>query len=122
MTPFDEVLPATQHYTLLAIATALYMASVASGRRTTSRLFWFCLAVTSMVPVTYIVVPALFWTVSHLSSLSWATSGPLAHGIAVALLVPAASYFALEFRSRKGRRRPRLEPSVSPPAGESAPR
>lgn len=121
MIPFNELLPATQHYSLLAIATALYTVAVASGRRTTSKLFWICLAVTGMVPILYIVVPALCW-MSRPSSLSWATSSPLAHGIAVALLVPVATYFALEFRSRKGRRKPRLEPRVSnPSAGESAP-
>lgn len=111
MTLLDELLPGAQHYSLLAIATALYTVAVVNKQGMTSKLLWGCLITVGMVPISYITLSSLYWTMS--CPWSWATACLLAHGIAVALLVPIATCLTQEYRSQKGRRKVRLEPKVS---------
>lgn len=110
MTLPDELLPATQHYTLLAIATALYAVVVVNRRRTSSKTLLLCLA--SAVGL----IPIFHMEVSVYSAMprpwSWTNISLLLHGIAIALVVPIATCLALEIRSPKAGRKVRLEPKI----------
>ena len=107
-----EVLPATQHYTLLAIATALYAATVVNRQRTPKTLWVWLAGAVGLVPILHMEMSV----VAALSSpWSWKEDGSLLlHGLAIALVVPIAVKLALELRSPKARRKPRLEPKVLP--------
>lgn len=104
-----EMLPATQHYTLLAIAIALYAATVVNVPRT-SKALWFAGAA-GLVPILHMEM-SVYAALSD--PLSWKDSSLLLHGVAIALVVPIAIELALGFKSRKVRRKLRVEPKVPP--------
>lgn len=106
-----DLLPATQHYTLLAIATALFAATVVNRQRT-PRPFWVWLAgVVGLVPILHMEMSVVS-AMSH--PWSWTDGSLLLHGLAIGLVVPITVKLALERRSPKTRRKPRLEPKVLP--------
>ena len=105
----DELLPATQHYTLLAIATALYTVTIVNRQRAAPKAFWFFLMGTmGLVPIVHMEM-SVFEAMSR--SWSWTNSSLLFHGIAIALVVPIALNLALGIRNNPPRKL-RLEPTV----------
>ena len=110
----DELLPATQHYTLLAIATALYTATVVKRQRTAPKLLWVGLGAVGLVPIFHLEMSVFWATTRPWSWTTWTLTdwSLLAHGIAIALVVPIATCLAVEFRFPKPRRKLKLEPTV----------
>lgn len=107
-----ELLPATQHYTLLAIATALYTVVVLNRREAASTALLLLASAVVLIPVFHIEMSVWVLWCPWSWSTWWTNSSLLLHGIAIALIVPIAISLALEVRSPKTRRKVRLEPRV----------
>lgn len=92
----EELLPAAQHYSLLAIATAVYALIVVNWKKELPTALWILLSTMGLIPIMHMELEVI----ATMSSppCSWRNLSVLLHGIAIASIVPAALYFTEEFK------------------------
>ena len=105
----DELLPAAQHHTLLAIATALYAAAVVMNKeRTMSKALWTSISVMGCIPVFHILIAVL---AAMTVPFSLTDVSLVLHGVAVAMVLPVALCMA-DIARVNPPKKPKLEPTV----------
>lgn len=105
----DELLPAAQHYTLLAIATALYAAAVVMNKeRPMSRALWTSISVMGCIPIFHMLIAVFAAMTIPISSTDVSL---VLHGVAVAAVLPVALCMADIARVNRPKK-PKLEPTV----------
>lgn len=116
MTLSSEVLPAMQHYALLAVALALFSLSLTHVKRRFSKWLWLVL----MAPPVAQMEWSLWEVIWGAAAVDSANGQPLvviqamAHGMAIVLVLALVLYIANQSTNELPRR-VRLEPTVSPP-------
>lgn len=105
MTLPDELLPASQHYTLLAIAIALFTFVVLSQLKPKSkRTLVILTAVVVFIPIFHMGIEVFLATSFPWSSANWRTNTSLwLHGVAIVLVGPIAIWLAVAIRSPRAR-------------------
>ena len=105
----EELLPAAQHYSLLAIATAIYALIVVNWKKDLPAALWFFLCAMGLIPIMHMELEVI----AAMSSppCSWTNLSVLLHGVAIGTIVPVALYSTEGFK-RNTPRRDRLEPRV----------
>lgn len=105
----DELLPAAQHHTLLAIATALYAAAVVMNKeRTMSKALWTSISVMGCIPVFHMLIAVL---AAMTVPFSLTDVSLVLHGVAVAMVLPVALCMA-DIARVNPPKKPKLEPTV----------
>ena len=116
MTLSSELLPAVQHYALLAAGLTLFSLSLAHVKRRFSRWLWPMFMALPVAQMEW----SLWETVSSTVAADSAERQPLiavqalVHGIAIGLVLVMVLHIANRSGSEPPRR-VRLEPTVSPP-------
>ena len=122
MTLAEELLPATQHYALLAVATALYTFIVVNGQITRpNRSVFISLGAVGGIPIIHMGWTTIGTVLS--GDLSCMTNvSLLLHTLAIAAVIPIATTLAIAMKKNSPKRPMRIEPSVAlPQASKSEP-
>lgn len=127
MTLPSELLPATQHYALLAVAVTLFSLSVTHFTWRSSLWVWLAMVLLPVTQMAWSLGETIWATVVGEGTfgqplrglerdLAWATVvRALAHGVAIGLVVVVVLH-AIRHHGGRIRRRVRLEPTVGPPS------